>query len=225
MCPMQVARVLKPLSFCVAVLVVLVWGANFVWVLGANEKYGGGALDGGYVRDGHYYLDNHGSHTEVSRGIWEDIQNHELVFGLGTPVAIVCFVYLLVGGFFPWSVGLRRGEVVAARVQNVRSSGVILARTRCSGNVAALAMGFPSALGIEVYPAGLTFRVALEPPVAILKEELRHVTLPKRRWGGWVEISYMSPDIYSPLRLHLSRTSDVAMALGYIMESAGKQVE
>jgi hypothetical protein len=224
MCPMQVARVLKPLSFCVAALVVLIWVANFVWVLGANQKYGGGALNG-YVRDGHYYLVDHGSYTEVGRGIWEDIQFHELVLFLGVPVDSACFLYLLLGAAFPWFAGLRRGDVVAARVRDVQASGVVLARRRCSGNVAGVALGIPGALGIEVYPAGLTLRMALEPPVAILKEELRCVTLPKRRLGGWVEISYMSPDIYSPLRLHLSRTSKVAMALGYIMESAGKQVE
>ncbi len=64
-----------------------------------------------------------------------------------------------------------------------------------------------------------------EPTVAILKEELTRVEMPRGRLGRRVEIAYTSPDIQSPLKLNISRTSDLAMALGRFMESAGKQVD
>ncbi len=217
---MHIVRMLKPLSLCFAVLVVLVGAANFLWVLGANDKYGGGALNG-FVRNGHYYLAQHGSYTEVSRAIWEDIRLHELALFLGWPLVFACFAYILLGGVFPRVMGLRRGEAVIERVRTVRASRVVLAQARCSGSVAGVSLGFPAALAIELYPAGLTLRVLLEPTVAILKEELTNVELPKGRISRRVEIAHRSPDVQSPLKLNISRTSDLAVALGQFVESAG----
>lgn len=214
---MRIARVLKPMSLCFAVLMVLAGATNFVWVLGANEKYGGGALNG-FVRDGHYYLAQHGSYTEVSRAIWEDIRLHELALFLGAPLVFACFAYIVLGGVSPWIMGLRRGEAVTERVHAVRASGIVLARARCSGSVAGVGLGFPAALAIELYPDGLAIRVMLEPTVAILKEELTRVELPKGRLGRRVEIAHRSPDIQPPLTLHISQTSDLAAALGRFME-------
>jgi hypothetical protein len=216
--------VLKPLSLFLAVPVVLVGVANFAWVLGANNKYGGGAL-GGFVRNGHYYVGQHGGYTEVSRAIWEDIRVHELALFLGWPLVFGCFGYLLVGGIFPWIMGLRRGEVVAARVHAVRASGMVLAGARCKGSVAGVGLGFPAAIAIELYPAGLTVRVVLEPVVAILKEELTRIEVPKGRFGRRVEITHRSSDIQSPIALNLARTNDFVTSLGRYMQSAREHVD
>jgi hypothetical protein len=208
---MRIARVLKALSYYLAIVVILAGFADFAWVLGANNKYGGGALNG-YVRDGHYFLGLHGDYTEVSRAIWEDIHAHEVALFLGWPLVLGCMFYLLVAGVLPWMAGLRRGEAVAARVRTVRSSGPLLARARCGGNVTGMSLGFP-VIALELYPAGLTVRVALEPVVAILREELTRVDVPKGRFGRRVELTYRSPDIQSPLALGLSRTNELVVAL------------
>lgn len=222
---MRIARVLKAVSLCIAALVVLIGAANFLWFMGENEKYGGSALDG-YVRYDHYYLADHGSYTEVSRAIWEDIRLHELVFFLGWPLVLACLAYIVLGGVGPRMIGLRRGEAVIERVRAIRASGMLLARAHCMGNVAGLNLGLPGALTIELYPGGLTVRVMLEPTVAILREELTHVELPKWRYGGRVEIVHRSPDIQSPLRLAISRSNDLAVALArFFMESAERRVD
>ena len=112
---------LKPVSLWCAGLVVLVHTVNFFWVVGANAKYGS-ALNG-FMRNGHYYLSLHGSYTEVSRALWENIQLHEVVNFLVGPFAIACTVYLVLKGYYPWALEFRRGEAVIERVRAVRVSG------------------------------------------------------------------------------------------------------
>lgn len=198
---MRMAHRLKPWSLWFAVVVVLAGAVNLLWLLAETEKDRGGALHG-FVHDGHYSLAQ-----------------------LGAPLVFACLVYLLLGGVCPLAIALRQGEAVTKRVQAVRTSGRILARASCSGSVAGFGLGFPAALAIELYPDGLTIRVLLEPTVAILKEELRHVEVPKGRIGGRVEIDYRSPDLQPPLKLSLARTSDFAVALGRFMEPTETRVE
>lgn len=198
---MRMARMLKPWSLCFAVVVVLAGAVNFLWLLAETEKARGSALHG-FVHDGHYYLAQ-----------------------LSVPLVFACYAYLLLGGVFPSVMGLRRGEAVTKRVQAVRASGMVLARASCSGSVAGVSLGFPAALAIELYPDGLTLRVLLEPTVAILKEELRRVEVPKGRLGRRVKLDYRSPDLQPPLKLSLARTSDLVVALGRFMEPTETRVK
>ncbi len=218
--PMRMKRVLKPVAMVFATLVVLAGAMNFLWVLGANSKYGGGAMDG-YVRDGHYYLAQHGTYTEVSKAIWQSILPHEQALFFGFPFVFACFGYIMLSGVFPILMGLRRGDAVIERVSAVEASGPILIDVNCSGSVAGVGYGFPGALGVAVHPAGLTLRVGFEPRVAILKEELRSVNVTSRLFGLIrVEIDYRSPDIQGPLKLSVSSTSDISDPIALLLESA-----
>ena len=100
----------RPITVALAALILLLWSVNAVWMLSLSAQYGGSALDG-HVRDGQYYLAQHGAYTLVSQGIWKQVRLHELGFRFGAPVAFLCFAYLLFTLGFPAAMGLRRGSL------------------------------------------------------------------------------------------------------------------
>lgn len=219
---MRVFRILKVVLSCIALLVVLIWVVNAVWFFSESMKYGGGTLNGS-VRDGHYYLWQHGPSTEVSQAVWEDIRLHELGFFLGAPLNAACFLYLGLEYAFPWQMRMRRGEDVERRIQSVRMPDLLLASRWCSGSIAGVGLGFPL-IGVAVYPDGITVRLALGQPVAIFREELTNIEWPTGRFGRWVKIVHTSPDVASPIKLNLSRSSDLAVALDRFMEHSSAHV-
>ncbi|HEY7092989.1 MAG TPA: hypothetical protein VH393_07410, partial [Ktedonobacterales bacterium] len=131
---MQVLRGQRTIVVGLAVLITFLWAANFLWTMSLSAQYGGGALNG-FVRGGRYYLSQHGTYTEVSQAIWERIRLHELGIWLGVPFVVASFSYLLFSLAFPAVVGLRQGDIVAERVQTVRSSGMRLAAKTCAGSI------------------------------------------------------------------------------------------
>ena len=209
---MTIARAQRAIMVSLAALITILWAVNFLWTLSLSAQYGGGALNG-VVRDGHYYLSQHGSYTEVSQAIWERIRLHEIGLWLGVPLVVVSFGYLLFTVAFPATMGLRQGATVKERVREVRASGERLAAKICAGSIAGVRLGGPF-IFIEVFPAGLTARVLFNQSIAILKEELRSIrTLRWRRY----EITYSSPDLLnSPIILALSQDSELASALDWL---------
>ena len=207
---------LRALSMGLAALFLLLWGINLVWTLSLSAEYGGSALDGA-VRDGQYYLAQHGTYTAVSQAIWSQIRVHELVFRFGALVAFLCFAYLLFILAFPAVMGLRQGESVNDRVQAVRASGPQLAAKTCAGSVGGVGLGGP-VLYIEVFPGGLTVRLIFQEPIAIRKEEVRKIFL---ELGRYV-IAHTSPDIASPVILSFVKGSALAHALDQLAPDQGE---
>ena len=113
---MKIRPQLRAIVVGLAALITLLWVANFFWTLSLGAQYGGGALNG-FVRDGHYYLGQHGGYTQVSQAIWEQIRLHELGIWLGVPFVVVGFSYLLFSLAFPAVMGLRQGGSAEERVQ------------------------------------------------------------------------------------------------------------
>jgi hypothetical protein len=197
---------------------LLLWGVNTVWTFSLSAQYGGSALDGG-VRDGQYYLAQHGTHTQVSQAIWSQARLHEIAFRLGAPVAFFCFCYLLFILGFPAVMGLRQGSVVYDRVQAVRASGPRLAAKICAGNVGGVGLGGPF-LFVEVFLGGLSVRFIFQEPIAILKEEVRKIS-PEM---GRCVIAHTSPDIASPVILSFVKGSALADALDQLAPDQGEGV-
>jgi hypothetical protein len=216
---MTIARALRAIMISLAVLTTILWAVNFLWTLSLSAQYGGGALNG-FMRDGHYYLSQHGSYTEVSQAIWERIRLHEIGLWLGAPLVVVCFGYLLFTVAFPAVMGLRKGPSVDERVEAVRASGERLAAKTCAGSIGGVGFGGPFIL-VEVFPAGLTVRVFLNRPIAILKEELRSIT--PLRWRRYV-ITYLSPDISSPIILNFVQHTDLAAILDQLAQDLPQTV-
>lgn len=184
---------LRTIVAVLAVLVPLAGFVDFFWFLGEVANYGGGP---GPVRDGHYFLMNHGVYTEVSQAVWERLQLHEVTVFVLFPLALLSFAYLLVRHVMPALAGLRQGPVVDERVRAVRASGGILAGGRYAGSIAGFRLGFP-AIEVSVYPGGLTVRLPGGRPWAILRAEVRHIESKRFR----VTIDYVSPDAQGPLVL------------------------
>lgn len=220
---MSLGRALKSLFSWLAVLVLLASAINFLWTKRLEAMYGGSALEG-YVRDGHYYVMQQNTFSEVSRAVWENLRLHEQLLSPSFALAVLCWMYVLLSVVFPLLMGLRRGEAVAERVRAVEASGALIADANCAGRVAGVNFRIPFAIGVEVYPAGMTLRVMFEQKVAILKEELSSVRLPKGRFDRVVEIDYRSADIQGPLRLALPQNSYFSQAFAQYMNSAGKRV-
>jgi hypothetical protein len=209
---MTMRRGVRAIAVSLAVLITLLWAVNFFWLIGLNVEYGGGALNG-FVRDGHYYLGLHGTYTEVRQAIWEQIRLHEVGMWLGVPFIVVSFGYLLFSVAVPATVGLREGKLVEERVQAVRASGARLAAKTCAGWISGVGLGGVGLGGpflfVEVFPGGLTVRLILKEPIAILKEEVRKVFT---EFGGYV-IAHDSPDIASPVILFYVKGTALAAAL------------
>ena len=210
---MTVRRGPRAIAVPLAIPITLLWAANFFWTLSLSAQYGGGALNG-FVRDGHYYLGQHGTYTEVSQAIWERIRLHELGIWLGVPFVVVSFSYLLFSLAFPAVMGLRQGDIVAERVQTVRAYGTRLAAKTCAGSIGGVGLGGPF-IFVEAFPGGLTVRLILKQPIAILKEEVRSIA--PMRVTRYV-ITHTSPDIASPVILNFVQGSALANALDQLAQ-------
>jgi hypothetical protein len=187
----QSMRVLKPVLMCLSALVVLAGVVNFFWVLSDDRGYG--------APDAYAQL-------------------HKHLFYLSVALLFICFSFIFLGGLGPWLMGLRQGDAVMERVQAIRASGRLLATARCAGSVVNFRLGYPLAIFVELYPDGLTVRVLLEQTVAIRKEELRLVKVPKGRFGGRIELTYRSPDLHEPIVLVSSDRGDMVAALERYLE-------
>ncbi|MGE5334589.1 MAG: hypothetical protein ACM3N4_07815 [Nitrososphaerota archaeon] len=221
---MRVPRAVRAALPYLAGLITAIGIVNFAWYLGESLQFGGSALSG-FVRDGHFYLAQHGSYTEVSQAVWEHIRMHEISVLLSVPLVIVCTWYWLIGHFFPAQMGFRQGEVVAGRVHAVQSSGVRLAARTCGGNISGVGLSRPL-FAVTVYPDGLTIRLFPRQPTAIRREEITGIDVSARR-SGRVRIIHTSPDIDSPIVLHISPSSDLTWALKTIaarINHSGKAV-
>jgi len=210
---MTMRRGVRAVAVGLAVLITLLWIGNFLWTLNLSAQYGGGALNG-FVRDGRYYLGQHGAYTQVSQATWELLRLHELGIWLGAPLVVVSFGYLLFTVAFPATMGLRQGAAVDERVQAVRASGPRLAAKTCAGWIGGVGLGGVDLGGpflfVEVFPGGLTVRLIFKEPIAILKEEVRRI-MPE--WWRRYVIAHDSPDINSPVILSFVKGTALAAAL------------
>jgi hypothetical protein len=163
--------------------------------------------------------------------VLEHSQNGDLpgIFDWLTLPVIICIAILGFVYEWPRSMGLRSGPDVAYRVQEVRASGALLGKQNCGALVGRVSMGIP-VFEVEVYPGGLVIQYLNKAPVAIRAAELiQIITINRLTWQSrtqsepqgihWrgTKIFHRSPDIVSPILLHLYTESDVAVALSYFV--------
>jgi hypothetical protein len=138
--------------------------------------------------------------------------------GFGAVALLLLFFALLLFYVFPAFMGLRSGQNVAARVQEVRASGELLGQTRCAGVIGGVGLGVPGIIGVEVYPGGLVIQYLNKSPVAIRDAELLRIE--RLKWSRRTEITHRSPDIGAPVLLNISADSIVAGALSYFVHAS-----
>jgi hypothetical protein len=76
-----------------ALVVIIVGIINFIWFAFESSLLGGDALNG-FVKDGRYYLSNHGIYTEVTKTIWYYSKLHAESLFITHPLAILGLAYL-----------------------------------------------------------------------------------------------------------------------------------
>jgi hypothetical protein len=62
---------------------------NFVITLALYEYLGGSAYNGGYIKDGHYFLSHKWYVTEISKNIWQLSYYQEVILWISFPLFFV----------------------------------------------------------------------------------------------------------------------------------------
>ena len=83
----------NPLIGGLLATVFVLWVANFLVFGAVSVMIGGDALNG-HSDGAHYFLDQHGKLTEVSRSVFQYSRTHELLTLVTLPIAILCWLIL-----------------------------------------------------------------------------------------------------------------------------------
>lgn len=162
-----------------SLVAVVVGFTNFFWCLAESMRLGGDGLNG-YVRDGHYYVSEHGVDTEVSRSEWKMSRTHALSVFLTHPLALLGMAYLLTRYVYS-SVAYGDLETMSKTVHDVRNSGPVITQARAYGS-------FPvrSQMHISLYPGGLMVKphFFFMPPFALPKGGILDI----QRENGWMGV-------------------------------------
>jgi len=199
----------------VALVVVLVGLANFFWFMAESASLGGDAVNG-VVRDGHYFVSNHGALTEVSPAEWRWSRAHGISV-IGTHLlTMVGMAYMLFAVFFPAMLPSRTPAETSDRLDQVRASGPEIAGGRIAGQLADLRLSGPL-LDVAIHPGGIALKPPFMSPVVLLANELEGISW-DRRWGqDRLTIAYRSGTWLGPIRLYTSRDGQLAIAIERLM--------
>jgi len=116
---------------------------------------------------------------------------------------LAIFFFLLFRFAFPAFMGLKDTEASRRRIEDVQATGVEIFSARLASSIGGVSLG--GFMRLEVYPGGVVLLPTLMPGAAIPLAEIRSVRVVKelvRR--GWIEIDHASPDIVSPVYLHIA---------------------
>lgn len=194
----------------IALVVVVIGFANFIWFMAEGAALGGDALNG-YVSDGQYFVRNHGTVTEVTQSQWQWSRVHGLSM-VGTHLlAMVGMAYLLFRVFFPAMLP-SQGPGVSKRLELVRASGPVQASRRCAGQLGDLRLSGPL-LGVDVYPAGIVVAPPFMTPVVLMTADLKGVSW-DRSWGtNRLTIDYRPGAWSGAIRLFINPGDPLAGAI------------
>jgi hypothetical protein len=185
---------LRALLPYLALVVVVVAMLNFFWFMA--ESISTGTASTGRIVNGHYFLNNHGTYTEVSRDAWEWSRLHEISTFLTHPLAMVSMGYLLFRFAFPAMMGSVDPVATSGDAASIRSSGPPLATGRTSGRIGGLTFGGPL-VAVSVYRGGIVIKPVFMPERAIPLAAIQRITTQRSRLGDRVVVEYIGPG--SPL--------------------------
>jgi hypothetical protein len=132
------------------------------------------------------------------------------------PLTLLGMAYLLFQFVFPAALRRQSATEAVEREQALRASGPQLAAANPGGQIGNLNMS-RGLLAVRVYPGGILLKPIFMKPAAILKLEITSFHVKKTLWGGrYVELTYTSSAINSPLILYASPESDIARAIEQI---------
>ena len=213
----RLARALPYLATAVFVIGVV----NFFWFMA--ESLGPGDAFGGKIVDGHYFLGNKGTFTEVDQAAWQWSLVHGASMLVTHAVAMIGGAFLMLRRLFPAQMAGSAAadpELARRRIDFVRESGGLLARESMGGQVGPVRMTAPL-LEVSVYPNGLIIRVKLVSEHAIFASEIvgireRHTLLQRG-----LEIEHLGMGSKSPLVLYRSIDDPIVIVIrGMVADEA-----
>lgn len=204
-----------------APLVFLLLVGNFFWLVSDADRYGGGA-SGGYVRDGHYFLGNHGALTEVDRGTWEWMRLHEMTVLLGFPLAIACGVLISKRRGSQWFIGGPPASTAEMRLEAVRGSGrpTFEAAPAVRFSTVDVAAGLAS---LTFHPGGLILTLPDVEGKAMARTDVVRIEEHPTVDPPNISITHVASDIASPLIVFTPSDGEVAGAIRRMLEPASSQ--
>lgn len=194
-----------------AVLAVVFGFYNFFSFIAETQRLGGDALNG-YVRDGHYYVSNHGRVREVTPEQWEHCRTHSLSVFASHPLAMLGMTYLLFGFVFPALIGRAQADT-PRRVEAVRASGPELASSSCQAKIGAMNIRVRA----TVHPGGIVVKPMFIAPRAVLAREMRSVQRKSSFLVRGIALQHTAPDLASPLVLRVGSDGSMEGALRKLM--------
>ena len=205
-------RIARALPY-LATAAIVIGFINFSWFIGESISMGDAAQ--GRIVDGHYFLGNKGTFTEVSKAAWDWSVFHGASIFITHPLALASMFYLSLRKAFPakmaGSVAVG-SELGRQRLELVRGSGPAITEQTMGGRVGPLTMTAPL-LKIWVHPKGLIVRAMLGSEHAILAFEILGVRERQGFLQSGVEIPHLGLGSKSPLVLYRSIDDPIVSAI------------
>jgi hypothetical protein len=173
-----------------AVLVIAVALLNFFWFMAESVSIGTAST--GRLVNGHYFLNNHGTYTEVSRDAWEWSLFHETSTFVTHLLAMVSMVYLLFRFAFPGMMGSVDPAANSAEAESIRSSAPPLAAGRTAGRIGGVTFAGPL-LAVSAYSRGILVKPVFMPERAIPLAAIRRIRIERSRLGDRLAVDYLGP--------------------------------
>jgi hypothetical protein len=211
-------RLVRALPY-LAAAALIVGFINFFWVF-AESTAMGDALHGKIV-DGHYFLGNHGTYTEVDQGTFEWSRIHSLSLIVTHPIALAGMFFFVLRRALPARMaGTMDPKLARVRLDLVRNSGPVLGSMSTGGRIGRVRMSGPL-IETSVFPNGLIVKPRFMPELAILAAEILEVH-PKQGFGGsGVEITHLGTGAATPIVLYRRFDDPVIERIREVAAGAG----
>jgi hypothetical protein len=202
-----------------AVAVIAIGVINFLAFFILSLAIGGDALNG-HATDGHYFVANHGSYTEVPQGLWIFSRIQGLLLFGSWPFVMLAMAFLLFRYVFPYLTAGRSPGDADARVTSIRVSGPAL-WSGSPGGVVGDVRASVGMLTVAVHPSGLVGNLRFTSPFAIPADEIRSVRFGRRSGASTIEVEHAGTDVASPLILYGGEDSPQATAISQLQAREG----
>jgi hypothetical protein len=197
-------------TWLVPVVFLLLVG-NVFWFISDAQRLGGGTLNG-YVRDGRYFLANHGSYTEVDGGTWAWHGLHEMTILLGYPVAVLIAYAVARRGGWQWLVGGPPASDAEQRMDAIQQSGRPFLEAAPPIRLSSVDIPAGGAT-LTFHPAGVIVKLADVEGAAMLRTDVVRLDEHPEAAAPRIDIDHIAPGIASPLIVFTEGDSELADAI------------
>jgi hypothetical protein len=201
----------SPLSRWLLPALLVAFMINWFWAADESSRIGGTAL-GGYLRDGHYFLQSQNVFTEVDRSTWEWSLAHTLVTLGSWPIAALLILVASSLGGWRWVLGATPRYNASARQVAIEASGPAYLSTALAFQVSDASFS-PGATMFAFHPDGVVISVPGVRSRAIARGDVTAVEDLPPGVAPAVLIRHSAPELGSPITIFVQPSSDVAKAI------------